>query len=222
MFPIVSAEPMVTRRRSASRDSRKPATDSWIAAADSASRAPVDRPQTRSSFHEQNRHLRDLILSALSADPGGHAARRDGGIHSRDVLAQSHNRSKEGYSPPRIWLDRRGNTHDRSADGVRSRSRATMAIVLPSSSTSRTAWPRNSSSNCRRGRRRFVPGIRDIVSTFRKMSTKPDQTQIQPFFSKLRTQLLDNKAASRRDLVEELYRSFRKELINCFLAPSEL
>ena len=36
----------------------------------------------------------------------------------------------------------------------------------------------NSSENCRRGRRPLLLlGIRDIVSTFRKMSTKPDQAQ---------------------------------------------
>jgi hypothetical protein len=33
----------------------------------------------------------------------------------------------------------------------------------------------NSSSNCRRGRRPLLSDIRDIVSTFRNVSTKPDQ-----------------------------------------------
>ena len=48
--------------------------------------------------------------------------------------------------------------------------------LLPSSSTSRTAWALNSSVNCRRARRLLgVSAIgRDIVSTFRKMSTKPE------------------------------------------------
>ena len=62
---------------------------------------------------------------------------------------------------PFVRSARACSTYDRSADGVRSRSRVTMAMVLPSSSTSRTAWLRNSSSNCRRGRRRVVSGIRD-------------------------------------------------------------
>src|SRR5262245_56537534 len=70
-------------------------------------------------------------------------------------------------------------TQARSAVSVRSRSRAARPTLLPSSSTSRTAWALKSSSNCRRGRRRLgVSAIaRDIVSTFRKMSTKPDQAQ---------------------------------------------
>src|SRR5262245_4910579 len=72
-------------------------------------------------------------------------------------------------------------TQARSAVSVRSRSRAARPTLLPSSSTSRTAWALKSSSNCRRGRRRLgVSAIaRDIVSTFRKMSTKPDQAHRQ-------------------------------------------
>ena len=66
-------------------------------------------------------------------------------------------------------------THNRRADGVRSRSRATAPTVLWSSSTKRTAWLRNSSSNCRRGRRPLLlSGIRDIVSGFRNVSTRSD------------------------------------------------
>ena len=65
-----------------------------------------------------------------------------------------------------------------SADGVRSSSRATAPIVFPSSNTSRTAPTMNSSENCRRAR---LPACFDpilaIVSTFRTMSTKPDQAQ---------------------------------------------
>src|SRR5690606_17045039 len=47
------------------------------------------------------------------------------------------------------------------------------------SSTKRTACALKSSSNCRRGRRLLRASVigRDIVITFRKMSTKPDQAQ---------------------------------------------
>ena len=68
-------------------------------------------------------------------------------------------------------------THWPSAEGTRSSSRATAATLLPSSSTKRTACCLNSSVNRRRTRRLRVSAIRDIVSTFRKMSTKPDQAQ---------------------------------------------
>src|SRR5476649_150586 len=62
-----------------------------------------------------------------------------------------------------------------SDDGVRSNSRATAPIVLPSSNTSRTAPALNSSVNCRRTRRpAFFDPILAIVSALRKMSTKLD------------------------------------------------
>ena len=55
----------------------------------------------------------------------------------------------------------------------------TWPAVLPSSRTSRTAPALNSSGNRRRGRRSFVVlAIVDIVSAFRKASTKPDQAQV--------------------------------------------
>ena len=38
----------------------------------------------------------------------------------------------------------------------------------------RTAWPRNSSPNCRRARRLPFAAIVDIVSAFRQLSTRPD------------------------------------------------
>src|SRR5262245_42436944 len=71
-------------------------------------------------------------------------------------------------------------THLRSDDSVKSRSRAVAPTLLPSSSTSRTACALNSSSNRRRGRRLFVVSAigLDIVSAFRKMSTKADQTHM--------------------------------------------
>ena len=50
----------------------------------------------------------------------------------------------------------------------------------PSSRTSRTAFALNSSVKLRRDRFRFVSGIVDIVSAFRKVSTKPDQAQTLP------------------------------------------
>ena len=69
-------------------------------------------------------------------------------------------------------------THVARADGVRSNSRATAPTVLPSSITSRTAPVLNSSVNCRRARLPvFLDSILDIVSTFRNVSTKPDQAQ---------------------------------------------
>jgi hypothetical protein len=68
-------------------------------------------------------------------------------------------------------------THWPSADGTKSSSRATPVTLLPSSRTKRTACCLNSSVKRRRGRRLRVSAIADIVSTFRKMSTKPDQVQ---------------------------------------------
>jgi hypothetical protein len=56
--------------------------------------------------------------------------------------------------------------------------RATLPTFVASSSTRRTARALKSSSNRRRGRRLGVSAIgRDIVSTFRKISTKQDQAQ---------------------------------------------
>src|SRR6266540_1371526 len=71
-------------------------------------------------------------------------------------------------------------THWPRADATRSSSRATAVTLLPSSSTRRTACCLNSSVNRRRVRRLRVSAIADIVSTFRKMSTKPDQVQTRP------------------------------------------
>ena len=65
-----------------------------------------------------------------------------------------------------------------TADGTRSSSRATALTLRPSSRTRRTVCSLNSSVNRRRGRRLgLLEDMRDIVSTFRKMSTKPDQAQ---------------------------------------------
>jgi len=59
---------------------------------------------------------------------------------------------------------------------VKSRSRATCGIVLPSSRTSRIAPARNSSLKLLRCRRCFVsPAMWDTVTAFRAVSTKPDQ-----------------------------------------------
>lgn len=70
-------------------------------------------------------------------------------------------------------------THSASAEAVRSRSRATAPMVLPSSKTSRIAPALNSSVNRRRTRRAgLLLSMRDIVSTFRKMSTKPGQAHV--------------------------------------------
>jgi len=66
-------------------------------------------------------------------------------------------------------------TYKHKADGVRSRSRATAPIVLPLSRTKRTAWLQNSSTAGVGADLSGFAGIRDIESTFRKMSTKPDQ-----------------------------------------------
>ena len=71
----------------------------------------------------------------------------------------------------------------RNADCVRSRSRATWGIVLPSSRTRRTAPARNSSVNALRGRRDSAFAgfdswsMWDTVSAFRSVSEKPDQAQ---------------------------------------------
>ena len=78
---------------------------------------------------------------------------------------------------PPLRSARARSTHGRKADSVRSNSRATAPTVFPSSNTSRTAPARNSSLNCRRDRRRVGAAIRDIVSTFRNVSTRSDQAQ---------------------------------------------
>src|SRR5690606_34160822 len=79
---------------------------------------------------------------------------------------------------PLVRSARVRSTQSRSADSVRSSSRAAAPTVLPSSSTSRTAPSLNSSENCRRGRRpALLRDMRDIVSTFRNVSTKSDQPQ---------------------------------------------
>ena len=63
-----------------------------------------------------------------------------------------------------------------NADATRSSSRATAVTLLPSSRTKRTACCLNSFVKRRRGRRPLLESaIVDIVSAFRKMSTKPDQ-----------------------------------------------
>src|SRR4029453_7253339 len=71
-------------------------------------------------------------------------------------------------------------TQLRSDDSVRSRSRAAAPTDLPSSKTKRTAPALNSSVKLRRARFGFRSAMVDIVSTSRKMSTKPDQAQGQP------------------------------------------
>src|SRR5216684_1355383 len=68
-------------------------------------------------------------------------------------------------------------THLRNDDSVKSRSRAAAPTVFPSSSTSRTAPALNSSLKLRRVRLGCLSAIVDIVSAFRKVSTKPDQAQ---------------------------------------------
>jgi hypothetical protein len=89
---------------------------------------------------------------------------------------------------PCVRSARAWSTHLRSDDSVRSRSRLTREIDWLSTRTSRTAWALKSSSNYRRGRRRLeVSAIgRDIVSTFRKTSTKPtNPSQPRCFFEAL-------------------------------------
>ena len=79
-------------------------------------------------------------------------------------------------NPSGPWSARPRSTQVRSADSVRSNSRATCATDLPSSSTNPTAPALNSSVNCRRGLRGLsVAAIVDIVSAFPRVSTKPDQ-----------------------------------------------
>ena len=65
----------------------------------------------------------------------------------------------------------------RRADCVRSKSLATAPADLPSSRTSRTAPAQNSSLKIRRARRPPLFSMLDIVSAFRKMSTKTGQSQ---------------------------------------------
>src|SRR5712692_4158950 len=77
---------------------------------------------------------------------------------------------------PCVRSARARSTQLRSADSVKPKSRATAPIVLPSSSTSRTAPAMNSSLNRRRARRPvLLDPILDIVSALRKVSTKSDQ-----------------------------------------------
>lgn len=80
---------------------------------------------------------------------------------------------------PPVRSARARSTHSRSAVGTKSSSRATVAIDLPSSRTSRAACSLNSSENLRRARRFGVSeAMVDIVSAFQKVSTKPDQVHL--------------------------------------------
>ena len=88
---------------------------------------------------------------------------------------------------PPLRSARARSTHGRKADSVRSNSRATAPTVFPSSNTSRTAPARNSSLHCRRDRRRVVAAIRDIVSTFRNVSTRSDQVHLPSMEPRLRS-----------------------------------
>ena len=75
-----------------------------------------------------------------------------------------------GLAPPR-----------RSADWVRSRSRATWGMVFPPSSTSLTAPALNSPVKLLRGRRGLLSSaMLDTVPTSRKVSTRSDQAQPRP------------------------------------------
>ena len=83
-------------------------------------------------------------------------------------------------SPVLPWVRsaRARSTHVRSADSVRSRSRATCRMVLPSSSTSRTAPTLNSSVKLRRTRFGLFPSsMIDTVSASRLVSTKRGEAQ---------------------------------------------
>src|SRR6266571_687643 len=69
-------------------------------------------------------------------------------------------------------------THDPSAEGVRSSSRATAPMVFPSSRTSRTAPALNSEVNRRRDRLPPVPvRMVDILSAFQIVSTQSGEAQ---------------------------------------------
>src|ERR1700730_13152299 len=78
-------------------------------------------------------------------------------------------------------------THLRNDDSVKSRSRAAAPTVFPSSSTSRTAPALNSSLKLRRVRLGCLSAIVDIVSAFRKVSTKPDQAHSRQITSAAET-----------------------------------
>src|SRR5690606_24791201 len=83
---------------------------------------------------------------------------------------------------PLVRSARARSTHCRSADGVRSRSRATSPTLLPWSSTRATAPALNSSVNRRFARRpsRSAPFIFAIVATSRQVSTGVDQAHDAP------------------------------------------
>src|SRR5690606_24481649 len=100
---------------------------------------------------------------------------------SRFSLRNRVNSSRSSFVSPLLpfvrsaWACR---TQRLSAEAVRSNSRATAPTALPSSRTNRTAPSLNSSENRRRARRPPLPDrIRDIVSTFRNVSTETDQAQ---------------------------------------------
>jgi len=72
-------------------------------------------------------------------------------------------------------------TQFRTLDSVRSRSRATCGMVLPSSRTRRTAPALNSSVKLLRGRFCFFPSaMSDTVPASRLVSTRSDQAQKSP------------------------------------------
>ena len=79
---------------------------------------------------------------------------------------------------PLLRSARARSTQTRSAEAVRSRSRATPQTVLPSSSTSRTAPALNSSVKLRRTRFGLFPSsMIDTVSASRLVSTKTGEAQ---------------------------------------------
>src|SRR6185369_3800726 len=104
---------------------------------------------------------------------------------SRFSLRSRASSARSSVVSPVLPFDRSArawDAHVATEFALRSRSRATCAIVLPSSSTRRTAPALNSSVNARRGRLPLpsCSFMLDIVSTFRQVSTKSGQAHTSP------------------------------------------
>src|SRR6516164_851246 len=137
--------------------------------------------------HQRNTDERDRVARCESEEQ----ALDEGGRQERDRRTQHNPRTHElecfaNNHPPHLDSLRAERNPDadlaralRDRHPIRPRELAgngTDRLVF--SRISRTALSLNSSENCRRAPRLWASfGMRDIVSTFRKMSTKPDQAQ---------------------------------------------
>ncbi|MBM3781858.1 MAG: helix-turn-helix domain-containing protein [Acidobacteria bacterium] len=149
-----------------------------------------------------DRHGRDRVLGSMEARgmaPGDWPSVGSSAVHPRGVRGgprrsarvlstaerEDISRGLAAQIPYRVIAERLGRapstiSREVARHGGGAAYRATAPTVLPWSRTSRTTPSLNSSENCRRGRRPLDrSAIRDIVSTFRNMSTGSDHAQLE-------------------------------------------